>query len=60
MPGEFLRFYKKLLQVEIDFGSLSLNKEEKYGQIRIYQQKRVDQVKRSLMAITRYVTRLHR
>ena len=50
MPEEFLRFYKKPLQVEVDVGSLSIDKKKKYGQIRKYQQKRVDKVKRSLMA----------
>ena len=50
MPEELLRFYKKPLQVEVDVGSLSFDKKKKYGQIRKYQQKRVDEVKRSLMA----------
>ena len=50
MPEEFLRFYKKALQVEVDVGSLVIDKQKKYGQIRKYQQKRVDKVKRSLMA----------
>ena len=50
MPEEFLRFYKKALQVEVDVGSLSIDKKKKYGQIWKYQQKRVDQVKRSQMA----------
>ena len=50
MPEEFLRFNKKPLQVEVDVGSLSNDKKKKYGQIRKYQQKRVDKVKRSLMA----------
>ena len=73
VPEEFLRFYKKPLQVEVDVGSLSIDKKKKYGQIRKYQQTRVDEVMRSLMAnaprgapdrdcmaITRYVTRAHR
>ena len=48
---EFLRFYKKPLQVEVDIGSLSIDKKKKkYDQIRKYQQKRVDEVKRSLLA----------
>ena len=50
MPEEFLRFYKKPLQVEVDVGSLSIDKKKKYGQIRKYQQKRVDEVMRSLTA----------
>ena len=50
MPGEFSRFYKKPLQVEVDVESLLIDKKKKYGQIRKYQQKRVDLVKRSLMA----------
>ena len=50
VPEVVLRFYKKPLQVEVDFGSLSIDKKTKYGQIRKYQQKRVDEVKRSLMA----------
>ena len=50
MPEEFLRFCKKPLQVEVDVGSLSIEKKKKYGQIRKYQQKRVDEVKRSLIA----------
>ena len=50
MPEEFLRFYKKTLQVEVHVGSLSIDKKKKYGQIRKYQQKPVDKVKRSLIA----------
>ena len=50
MPEEFLRFHKKPLQLKVDVGSLSIDKKKKYGQIRKYQQKRVDEVKRSLMA----------
>ena len=50
MPEEFLRFNKKPLQVEVDVGSLSVDKKKKYAQIRKYQQKRVDEVKRGLMA----------
>ena len=50
MPEKFLRFYKKPLQVEVDVGSLSIDKRKKYGQIRKYQQKRVDEIRRSLMA----------
>ena len=50
VPEEFLRFYTKTLQVEVNVGSLSMDKKKKYGQIRKYEQKRVDEVKRSLMA----------
>ena len=50
MPEEFLRFYKKPLQVQVDVGSLSIDKKKKYGQMRKYQQKRVDEVVRSLTA----------
>ena len=50
MPVEFLRFNKKPLQVEVDVGSLSIDKKTKYGQIRKYQQKRVDELLRSLTA----------
>ena len=50
MPEEFLRVYTKPLQVEVDVGSLSIDKKKKYGQIRKYQQTRVDEVMRSLMA----------
>ena len=50
VPEEFLRFYKKHLQVEADDGSLSIDKRRKYRQIRKYQQKRVEEVKRNLMA----------
>ena len=50
MPEEFLRFYKKPLQVEVDVGSLSIDKRKEYGKIRKYQQTRVDQVTRSLTA----------
>ena len=50
MPEEFLRFYKKPVQVEVDVRSLSIDKKKKYSQIRKYQQKRVDEAKRSLMA----------
>ena len=45
-----LEFYKKPLQMEADVRSLSIDNKKKYGQIRKYQQKRVDEVKRSLMA----------
>ena len=48
VPEEFLRFYKKPLQVEVDVGSLSIDKKKKYGQIRKYQHTRVDEVMRSL------------
>ena len=50
VPDEFLRFYKKPLQVETNVGSLPIDKKKQYGQIRKYQQKRVDEVKRSLMS----------
>ena len=50
VPEEFLRFYKKPLQVGVDVGSLLVNKKKKYGQIRKYQQKRGDEIKRGLMA----------
>ena len=50
VPEKFVRFYKKPLQVEVHVGSLSIDKKKKYGQIRTYQQKRVEEVKRSLMA----------
>ena len=50
MPGEFLRFYKNPLQVDVDVGSLSINKKKKYGQIWKYQQTRLDEVMRSLTA----------
>ena len=50
MSEEFLRFYKKPLQVEVDVGSLSIDKKKKYGQIPKYQQTRVDEVMKSLTA----------
>ena len=50
MPEELSRFYKKPLQVEVDLGSLSIDKKKKYGQIRKYQQTRVDVVMRSRTA----------
>ena len=50
VPEDFLRFYKKPLQVEVDVTILRIDKQKKYGQIRKYRQKRVDEVKRSLMA----------
>ena len=50
MREEFLRFYKKPLQVEVDVRSLSIDEKKKYGQIRKYQQTRVDEVMRSLTA----------
>ena len=50
VPEEFLRFYKKPLQLEVDFRSLSIDKKKKYGQIWKYQQTRVDEVMRSLTA----------
>ena len=45
-----MKFYKRPLQVEVNVGSLVTNKQKKYGQIGNYQQKRVDDVKRSVMA----------
>ena len=36
MPEEFLRFYKKPLQVEVEVGSFSIDKKKQYGQIRKY------------------------
>ena len=45
-----LEVLQKPLQVEVDVGSLSIDKKKKYGQIRKYQQKRVDEVMRSLQA----------
>ena len=45
-----MRFYKTPLQVEVDVGSLSIDKKKKYGQIRKYEQMRVDEVMISLMA----------
>ena len=50
MPEDFLRFYKKPLQVAVDVTTLGIDKQKKYGQIRKYRQNRVDEVKRSLMA----------
>ena len=50
VPEEFLRFYKKPLQVEVHIGRLSIDKKKKYGQTRNYQQKRVDKVMRRLTA----------
>ena len=50
VPEEFLKFYKKPLQLEVDVTALVIDKQKKYGQIRKYRQKRVDEVKRSLMA----------
>ena len=49
MPEEFLRFYKKPLQLEVNVGTLVIHKKKKYGQIRQYQET-VDRIKRSLMA----------
>ena len=42
VPEDFLRFYRKPLQVEVDITTLGINKQKKYGQIRKHQQKRVD------------------
>ena len=50
VPKEFLRLCNKPLQVELDVGSLAIDKQEKCGQIRKCQQKQVEEVKRSLMA----------
>ena len=50
MPEEFLRFYKKPLWVGVDIRSLSIDEKKKYGQIRKYKQKRVEEVMRSLTA----------
>ena len=50
VPEEFVRFYKKPLQVEVDVTTLVIDKQKKNGQIRKYSQKRVDEVKRSLLA----------
>ena len=45
-----MRIYKKPLQVEVDVGSLFIDKKKKYGQIREYQQTRVDEFMKSLTA----------
>ena len=45
----FLIFYKKPLQLEVDVTTFVIDKQKKYGQIQKYRQKRVDEVKRSLM-----------
>ena len=50
MSGEFLSFYKKPVQVEVEVRSLVIDKQKKYGQIRKYQQKQVSEVERCLMA----------
>ena len=50
VPEDFLRFYKEPLQVEVGVGSLAIDKKKKYDQNRKYQQKRVDDVERSLIA----------
>ena len=50
MPEEFLRFHKEPSQVKVDVGSLSIYKKKKYGEIRKYQQTRVEEVMRSLTA----------
>ena len=50
VPEDFLTFYKKPLQVEVDVTTLVIDKQKKYGQIRKYPQKRADEFKRSLMA----------
>ena len=50
VPEQFLRFYKKLLQVEVHIWSLWIDKKKKYGQNQKYQQKRVDEVMRTLTA----------
>ena len=50
LSEDFLRFYKKPLQVGVAVTTLGIDKQKKYGQIRKYRQKRVDEVKRSLMA----------
>ena len=50
VPEELPRFYKKPLQVKVNVTTLGIDKQKKYGQIGQYRQKRVDEVKRSLMA----------
>ena len=50
VPQEFLRFYKKPLQLVVDVTTLVIDKQKKYGHIRTFRQKRVDEAKRSLMA----------
>ena len=50
MPEEFPTFYKKPLQLEVNVTTLVIVKRKKYGQIQKYRQKRVEEVKRSLMA----------
>ena len=39
VPEEFLRLYKKPLQVEVDVTTLVIEKQKKYGQIRKYPKK---------------------
>ena len=50
VPEDFLRLYKKPLHVGVDVTSLVIGKQKKYRQIRKYRQKRMDEVKGSLMA----------
>ena len=52
VPEEFLRFYNKPLQVEVDVTTLGIHEQKKYGQVGKYRPKRVDEVKRSVMAST--------
>ena len=50
VPAEFLKFYKQPLQLQVDVAALVIDKQKMYGQIWKYPHKRVDEVKRSLMA----------
>ena len=36
VPEEFVRFYKKPLQVEVNVTTLGIDKQKKYGQVRKY------------------------
>ena len=44
VPEEFMGFYKKPLQVEVNGTALGIHKQKKYGKIRKYRQKGVDEV----------------
>ena len=52
MPEEFWKFYKKPLHLEVTIRALVVDKKKEYGRMANYRQKRVDEFKRSLIAIS--------
>ena len=50
VPEEFLKIYIKPLQSKVDLPALVIHRQKKYGQIRKHRLKRLDEVRRNIMA----------